>query len=46
VTPYPAREDKPWQWAAFIRNDEHGTVAAVILGIAVLAWKLWSVSAA
>lgn len=46
LTPYPDREEKPWQWSAFIRNDEHGTVAAVLLGIAVLAWKLlWSVTA-
>jgi protein-S-isoprenylcysteine O-methyltransferase Ste14 len=42
LTPYPGREDKPWQWDAFIRNDEHGTLMAVVLGIAVLGWKLWS----
>lgn len=46
LMPYPAREVKPWQWAAFIRNDEHGTVLAVLLGIGLLAWRLWSASAA
>lgn len=45
LTPYPAREPKPWQWAACIRNDEHGTALAVLAGIALLAWRLWSVSA-
>jgi protein-S-isoprenylcysteine O-methyltransferase Ste14 len=45
LTPYDSRENKPWQWAAFIRNDEHGTVLAVLLGIGLLAWRLWSVSA-
>ncbi|MFZ5876636.1 MAG: methyltransferase family protein [Nitrospirota bacterium] len=43
-TPYPDREEKPWQWSAFIRNDEHGTVMAVLLGVALLAWRLWRVS--
>jgi protein-S-isoprenylcysteine O-methyltransferase Ste14 len=46
LTPYPGRENKPWQWGAFIRNDEHGTVLAVAIGILALGWKLWSVSAA
>jgi protein-S-isoprenylcysteine O-methyltransferase Ste14 len=45
LTPYPGREEKPWQWAAFIRNDEHGTVLAVAFGIALLAWRLWRVTA-
>ncbi|MBI3608460.1 MAG: isoprenylcysteine carboxylmethyltransferase family protein [Nitrospirae bacterium] len=41
LTPYPGRDRLPWQWEAFIRNDEHGTAMAVGVGIAVLAWKLW-----
>jgi protein-S-isoprenylcysteine O-methyltransferase Ste14 len=44
LTPYSEREAKPWQWSAFIRNDEHGTVMAVLLGVALLAWRLWRVS--
>jgi protein-S-isoprenylcysteine O-methyltransferase Ste14 len=41
LTPYPARDRQPWRWDAFIRNDEHGTLAAVLLGIGLLAWRLW-----
>lgn len=42
LTPYAAREARPWRWDAFIRNDEHGTAIAVLAGIGVLAWRLWS----
>jgi len=41
-TPYPHRERQPWSREAFVRNDEHGTVLAVIVGAAALAGRLWS----
>lgn len=44
LTPYPDRERQPWSREAFLRNDEHGTVLAVLVGVAVLAWRFWSLS--
>jgi protein-S-isoprenylcysteine O-methyltransferase Ste14 len=41
LTPYAAADRLPWSWDAFIRNDEHGTVLAVLLGVALLTWRLF-----
>ena len=41
VTPYERRGRRRWSFPLVLENDEQGTAAAVLLGIAVLALRSW-----
>jgi len=41
VTPYPRRGARRWSFLLFLENDEQGTAAAVLLGIAAMALRSW-----
>jgi hypothetical protein len=40
-TPYEGRTNQAWDRSLFLKNDEQGTLVAVLLGLMLVALRLW-----
>jgi protein-S-isoprenylcysteine O-methyltransferase Ste14 len=41
LTPYKGRGNQKWDRSLFLKNDEQGTLLSVLLGLTLVALRLW-----